>query len=508
MAQGFEYTPFNAAPYTASVAELLAHQNDAQARAAVATAQANAHAREVSGSVWGQAIQSAAQIPQQVMQQRRLDQDSAQKRELQGQQITTGKAEAAARTEATQRAAQQRVVTTIGTLAKGADSAEDFAARVTDLAHLGALPPDVASHITEQASSGDWASVQKRYVDFAAQFASAVTLAPGAKSINPVSGATLAENPAVRPPVSVAPGHTLVDPSTAQPVFTAPNAPQRPVVVGPGAIAVNPQTGDTLATGPAAKRTESEQALDAFAKSLSNGKTRAEQLTDAERQQFVKRDAETKAATAFTQHQRERNYDVAHPVPLKGKSQDELEQEARGVLQREFSSRSGGLGAEDTKVNLAIHLRALLDQFDGKPMPAQIHAELAMGLARLTSPSGQVGIELEKEFKQKTAQEGLAKGIAYLTGDPTLVNATPEKLREMLGDSIQRQGAVAEQNRQTYLNAMLSMLPTQLDPARREAISKGTQLNEMPAPKGAPAVGTTRDGLTWKRGSQGWGWYR
>ncbi len=88
------------------------------------------------------------------------------------------------------------------------------------------------------------------------------------------------------------------------------------------------------------------------------------------------------------------------------------------------------------------------------------------------------------------------------------MNATPEKLREMLTESIQRQGSVAEQNRQTYLNAMLSMLPTQLESSRRDALSKSVQLNEMPAPKGAPAVGTTRDGVTWKKGTQGWGWYR
>jgi hypothetical protein len=257
---------------------------------------------------------------------------------------------------------------------------------------------------------------------------------------------------------------------------------------------------------PPPPRSESEQAMDAYAKSI--GKTRSEELTDADRQAYIKRDAEQKAAAAFAQHKQERTYDVANPVPVKGKSQDELEQEARGVLQREFSSRSGGLGQEDGKVDQAIHLVALMDQYDGKNMPAQIQAELALGLARLTSPNGQVGVELEKEFHQKTAQEGIAKGIAYLTGDPQLVNATPEKLRDMLRDSITRQGSVAQQNRQTYLDAMLSMLPTTLEKSRRDAIAQGTKLNRMPAPKGAPAVGTTRDGATWKDGPQGWGWYR
>lgn len=200
MAQPFEYVAPNLAPYAASVAELLAHQHDAAARAAVATGDAQAAARAANGDVWGRAIAQAAQIPQQVMQQRRLEQDSAQKRELQAQQIETGKTEAAARTDATARATQQRLVTTIGTLAKGAADPEDFIGRVHDLSALGALPKDVAEHIAQQATSGDWASVQKRYVDFAAQFAKTVTLAPNAKAVNEFSGETTAANPIAKPP--------------------------------------------------------------------------------------------------------------------------------------------------------------------------------------------------------------------------------------------------------------------------------------------------------------------
>lgn len=257
---------------------------------------------------------------------------------------------------------------------------------------------------------------------------------------------------------------------------------------------------------PAPTRPEGLQALDAYAVSL--GKTKAEDLTDAERQAFIQRDAKQKAAAAFAQHVQEHTYDVNHEAPSKPKSQDELEQESRQVLQREFSSRSGGLGVEDGKVNQARHLLALLNQYEGKNMPSQAYSELATGLASLIAPNGQIGIQMEQEFKQRTAQESLARGIAYLTGDPTLVNATPDQLRTMLRDSITRQGNVAQKNRQTYLNEMIAMLPTQLNDARRAAIVGSVKPNRLDPPLNAPKAGTVKNNLTWRDGDDGWGWYR
>lgn len=195
----FQYTPFQntLAP---TIAEILAHQGDPYARAAEQSAAAQAQARQASGNVWGRAVEQVGQIPQQIQQQQRINADHAQRRQLQAQQIETGKAEATARTEAAARGAQQRLVTTVGTLAKGADSAEDFAARVTDLEHLGALPHDVAGHILEQAQSGDWSAVQKHYIDFAAQYAKTLNLGKGAKAVNEFSGETVGSNPEPAPP--------------------------------------------------------------------------------------------------------------------------------------------------------------------------------------------------------------------------------------------------------------------------------------------------------------------
>ncbi len=344
------------------------------------------------------------------------------------------------------------------------------------IAQLSQLPPDqLTAQLTQMKAQ-------------AARLGPTKTLSDGAKEVD-MFWQTVADNPKIEKPTEASLAADAATLGTDHETKTAKDSAAALSKLKPPPV-----------------RSEPEQALDAYAKSI--GKARSEDLTDAERQAYVARDAKQKAAAAFGQHVAEHTYDVNHPAPTKGKSQDELEQEARGVLRSEFSSRSGGLGIEDQKVNQAIHLRALIDQYEGKAMPAQIQAELALGLARLTSPGGTVGAELEKEFNQRTAQGGVAKAVAWITGDPTLVNATPEKLREMFADSINRQGTVAQQNRQTYLNEMIAMLPTQLEKPRRDAIVASVKPNTMPAPKGSPATGTQRNGATWKDGDKGWGWYR
>lgn len=297
-------------------------------------------------------------------------------------------------------------------------------------------------------------------------------------------------------------------------VYRTPDGVEHPVTVKDGKYWYGPQDVTEKVTRPAPtkERSEREQALDAYAKSLgvvdAQGNGAGSKLTDAQRLAYDKRQAGVASDKALAQHVAERNYDIAHPEPAKAKSQDDLEQEYRGLIQREFSSRSGGMGMEDGKVDAATHLLTLLDQTEGKPMSAQLHAELAMGLAKLTSPNGTVGIEMEKEFKQKTAQEGIAKAAAWLTGDPNLVNATPDKLREMYRDSIERQGAQAQRNRQAYFDGIKAAAPTTLEASRKQALEGALKLVRMPNPKGAPASGTQKNGATWKDGDQGWGWYR
>lgn len=86
----FQYTPFNAAPYVSSVAELLAHGNDAQARAAAAIGAAHARATEVSGQAWAGAAQnigaSIAAIPGQIAHAK----ETQQRGQLVDQQLKSG----------------------------------------------------------------------------------------------------------------------------------------------------------------------------------------------------------------------------------------------------------------------------------------------------------------------------------------------------------------------------------------------------------------------------------
>lgn len=174
------------------------------------------------------------------------------------------------------------------------------------------------------------------------------------------------------------------------------------------------------------------------------------------------------------------------PAPTPPLDQTRLEQQYRTMLLRALSSRSGGLGLEDQKVNQAIHLKAIFDQsYNPKTgeysIPSVMTKEVAMGLARLISPTGQVGIELMKEFVQPTVSGDLARAATYLTGKPTVGN-TQDVLR-MFKESIDRQAEVAESNREGYLDAIRQWAPTDLEESRRQQLEGGLlKLNRYTQP--------------------------
>ncbi len=267
---------------------------------------------------------------------------------------------------------------------------------------------------------------------------------------------------------------TLADAALAESNTNKPiNVPANDTLVTP--------TGKVVYQPPktAGKRTEAEQELDAYAKFI--GKPSADDLTYPDRQKFEAKKNAIRSDAAFQQHMRERNYDVAHPTPEKSKSQDALEQEYRTVLARGLSSRSGGLGLEDAKVQQANHLTALLDQaYDPKTdtynLPKVQQTELAMGLAKMLSPTGTVGIQLEKEINQRTAKGDLNAAITYITGTP--MNGSTQDVVKMFKDSIQRQGAVAEQNREGEMAYLRGLAPTDLEEPRRQKL-ESTSLNPL-----------------------------
>ena len=240
--------------------------------------------------------------------------------------------------------------------------------------------------------------------------------------------------------------------------------------------------GNPVAWGPdkpKPKLTLEEAEKNAYA--LSLGKPDASALTYADLQTFDQNKQRIQSDAGFQQHVRERLYDQAHPTPEKPVDQNKLEQQYRTVLTRAVSTRSGGIGLENAKVQQANHLIGLLDaSYDPKTgqysIPQTQQTELAMGLASLIAPGGNVGVEMVHEINQRTAKGDLAGALSYVTGQP--VSATPQAIAQMFKDSIQRQGTIAEQNREGGMAYLRGLVPTDLDPARQQAL-EGTNLTAL-----------------------------
>lgn len=180
------------------------------------------------------------------------------------------------------------------------------------------------------------------------------------------------------------------------------------------------------------------------------------------------------------------------------KSQQGMEQKYAQSLLKEVSSRSGGLGLQDAKVNQAIHLQALLDQNSTLDSQGNIHYnitpqnfnELAMGLASLISGSNSVTDSARADINAKTAAGDFAGALQYITGSPQ--KGSTDAIIQNLADSIARQGQVAQQERDTYVNFLHGLAPTDLDPARRAALEANTlnQFNPVSPKQAINAINT------------------
>lgn len=532
MAEPFRYDRYQS-PYVGSISQLIAAPGDAYARATEVGGNAQANAALQRGAAWGNAAQNIGQavaaIPQQIQQARAQQQvsdirglqlaDAQQQQQgrasvdrlMAGDQMAAGDAgprqpsyldadglfdikaltqalassghgsrapellkgaeqinESITKHRALEQQAAQQMTLTVGDLAAGAlklstltgtplSAAMDFVvqpalaskiikpedyAKIKD--QIGALPPD------QQMAA------LRTYMDAASKLAPTKTHAEGSIETDRY-GRLLASGPP-KPKTSPELAFDLSSPD--------------PEIRARAKTAID-------ALHPAARRTDTELALDAFAKSI--GKTKAEELTDADRQAYEQRKVKTASDLAFGQHQRERQYDNANPAPEKPISQSKAEQEYRTVLARGLSSRSGGLGLEDSKVQQANHLLALLDQtYDPKTdtynIPKVLQGELSAGLARLVAPGGQVGIGMLHEFEQRTAKGDLAGAMTYITGTP-FPTATQD-IAKMLKDSILRQGQVALENREGEMRYLRGLAPTDLDEARRKAL-EANSLNPL-----------------------------
>lgn len=157
--------------------------------------------------------------------------------------------------------------------------------------------------------------------------------------------------------------------------------------------------------------------------------------------------------------------------------QQKLEKEYTALKARALSSRSGGLGLENMKVDQAIHLRQSINQrYDPKTgtynIPPSLHAEYVIGLARLMSPGGVVAVQTMDELRQKTAREGVANTLIAMGFNPEEVGGTTQSVARFFVHQIDRQGEVAEDNRQGYMDYIHGQAPVDLDPKRIEAHDK------------------------------------
>ena len=163
------------------------------------------------------------------------------------------------------------------------------------------------------------------------------------------------------------------------------------------------------------------------------------------------------------------------------KNQQKFEKQYADTLKRGIAARSGGIGAEDAKVQQANHLTGMLDQFyDPKTgnynIPTVQLNELALGLAKLTAPGGNAGVQMMQKFEQRTAKGDLAGALSYITGQP--LSANTQAITKMLKESIERQGQIAQTNREGELNYLRNLAPTDLDPERRAKL-ESVSLNPL-----------------------------
>src|SRR5262249_2422778 len=149
----------------------------------------------------------------------------------------------------------------------------------------------------------------------------------------------------------------------------------------------------------------------------------------------------------------------------------------------------------------------LHDRYDPKSQTYNLspnqYTELALNVAQLMSPTGNIGVQLVDELQQPTMKGNLGKMLTFVTGTP--FNGTTQEVAKQLYNTVQRQGQVAVDNRDQELGALLnSVTPTDLEDARRQKISEGFQLVPLRQSKvlmqnGQPKLFISIDGgKTWK----------
>ena len=152
----------------------------------------------------------------------------------------------------------------------------------------------------------------------------------------------------------------------------------------------------------------------------------------------------------------------------------------------------------DAKVNIANVLQdaidAATDPKTGNIMiPPNMHVELALGVAKMISPTGVVPIELEEQLKQGTFRENAANLAIQLGFDPKVVGGTTQSVTKFFTDTIKRLGMASEQQRENYLKGGRTNYSERFgNKSQGKAVAEVAGV--LPTSSKVPTVGTIKGG--------------
>lgn len=487
----FQYdTP--SAPLAGSIADIMLRGGAIRAQAAQDIARTNAIATAARGNMWGNIVSSISQVPAQMQQARIADQtaqSNAAYRSMQMAQIGQQLQEHDRATKDEQLFAQS--INELAPKYKSIDKDTgtpvfDFDGLTTELQKRGVNPALTEGWVARAAqlqttisnSAKQQQAARQTVLDELGNVAQA-SLTPDAFAMNLRTAVQGGKVPAAQANATL---QMLNEQSDNYDGFRAGVLQLAPSVGERALGQQKTQAEIDKLKAEAAKQpprvAPEQEALDSYARAILGPTANASQLNDAQRQAYDKRKAGVASAADFDKFVREQQYKNANPPVA---DQNKAEQQYRTVLRGAMSNRSGGIGLEDSKVQSANHLIALLDSnYDPKTgnynIPPTLQTELAIGLAKLMAPNGNVGIEMVHEVNQRTARGDLVGAYNFATG--STATGAPQDVLRMFKDSIERQGQVAQQNRDGEMNYLRGLAPTELEPARREALEK-TGLNPL-----------------------------
>jgi len=115
----------------------------------------------------------------------------------------------------------------------------------------------------------------------------------------------------------------------------------------------------------------------------------------------------------------------------------------------------GNTKIADAKVNMAIQLKDMIDSNTDAQgnikLPPNMHTELALGVARMLTPTGVVPIELEQQLRQGTLRERAANLAIYMGADPKEVGGTTQSVAQFFKHTIERLGSQSQMQRESLI---------------------------------------------------------